>query len=41
MGVPESHGCVRMRNADLVALFAKVDVGTRVLIDEHGNCHGG
>jgi hypothetical protein len=32
MGVPRSHGCVRMRNVDVVALFDAVDVGTRVLI---------
>ena len=39
MGSPESHGCIRMRNADLVDLFEQVDVGTRVLIDEQGNSH--
>ena len=27
-----SHGCVRMRNADVIALFELVDVGTRVFI---------
>ena len=32
MGEPRSHGCVRMRNADVVALFELVKVGTRVLI---------
>jgi hypothetical protein len=32
MGVPRSHGCVRMRNADVVALYDLVDVGTRVTI---------
>lgn len=32
MGVPKSHGCVRMRNADVIALYDKVDVGTPVLI---------
>jgi L,D-transpeptidase YbiS len=32
MGVPLSHGCVRMRNADVVALFDAVRVGTRVQI---------
>ena len=32
MGVPRSHGCVRMRNVDVVALFDAVDVGTMVLI---------
>lgn len=32
MGVPLSHGCVRMRNADLVDLFDRVPVGTTVII---------
>lgn len=34
MGEPRSHGCVRMRNEDVIALFDEVDVGTRVVIDE-------
>jgi lipoprotein-anchoring transpeptidase ErfK/SrfK len=32
MGVPGSHGCIRMRNADVVDLFEKVPVGTPVVI---------
>lgn len=32
MGVPDSHGCVRMRNADIIALFDLVPVGTTVNI---------
>jgi L,D-transpeptidase YbiS len=32
MGVPCSHGCIRMRNADVVALFDEVPVHTPVLI---------
>lgn len=32
MGVPASHGCVRMRNADLVELFDLVPAGTEVEI---------
>jgi len=32
MGVPGSRGCIRMRNADLLALYDRVDVGTRVFI---------
>ncbi len=36
MGVPGSHGCVRMHNHDLIALFDCVAVGTRVYIAEHG-----
>jgi L,D-transpeptidase YbiS len=30
MGVPRSHGCIRMRNADVVELFDMVDVGTPI-----------
>ena len=30
MGVPRSHGCVRMRNADVIALFDRVGLGCRV-----------
>lgn len=32
MGSIGSHGCVRMRNEELIALFDLVDVGTRVVI---------
>lgn len=32
MGVPLSHGCVRMRNADIIDLFDRVGPGTAVLI---------
>ncbi|MFT4817863.1 MAG: hypothetical protein ACI97Y_000510 [Pseudomonadales bacterium] len=32
MGTPLSHGCVRMRNADLVALFARLQPGMAVMI---------
>lgn len=32
MGVPGSHGCIRMRNHELVTLFNQVSVGTPVLI---------
>lgn len=34
MGVPSSHGCVKMRNDEVIALFERVPVGTRVLIQE-------
>lgn len=34
LGVPGSHGCIRMRNSDLVELFDRVPVGTPVLIRE-------
>lgn len=32
IGRPASHGCIRMRNADVIELFAQVPVGTRVYI---------
>jgi L,D-transpeptidase YbiS len=32
LGVPASHGCVRMGNADVIDLFDRVAVGTRVRI---------
>jgi L,D-transpeptidase YbiS len=32
IGVPASHGCVRMNNADLMELFDRVAVGTPVEI---------
>lgn len=34
MGVPASHGCIRMRNEELVELFELTPVGTPVLIEE-------
>jgi hypothetical protein len=36
MGVPGSHGCVKMKNADVIKLFAAVSPGTKVFIGEHG-----
>jgi L,D-transpeptidase YbiS len=32
MGIPDSHGCIRMRNTDLVELFDLVPAGTAVEI---------
>jgi lipoprotein-anchoring transpeptidase ErfK/SrfK len=32
IGTPASHGCVRMRNADMAELFDLVEVGTPVVI---------
>ncbi|MCG5528068.1 MULTISPECIES: L,D-transpeptidase [Halorhodospira] len=32
VGVPCSHGCIRMRNADVIELFDAVDAGTPVWI---------
>lgn len=34
MGVPGSHGCIRLHNAAVVRLFDLVDVGTPVHIEE-------
>lgn len=33
VGEPRSHGCVRMRNADVIALFEQVAPGMPVLIE--------
>jgi len=32
MGVPSSHGCIKMRNQDVIELFDRVPLGTRVMI---------
>ncbi len=34
VGEPGSHGCIRMRNDDVIALFEQVPAGMRVLIVE-------
>ena len=34
LGAPGSRGCVRMRDSDIIALFERVPVGTRVEIVE-------
>jgi lipoprotein-anchoring transpeptidase ErfK/SrfK len=34
IGSPASHGCVRMRNLDIVELFDLVEEGTPVVIEE-------
>jgi len=34
IGTPASHGCVRMRNQDVIDLFNRVDEGCRVIIQE-------
>ena len=36
MGVALSHGCIRMRNADVIELFDRVAVGIEVMIIESG-----
>lgn len=30
VGVPFSHGCIRMHNSDVIALFEMIDIGTLV-----------
>lgn len=32
LGVPLSHGCIRMRNRDLLELFERVAVGARIFV---------
>ncbi len=34
LGAPGSHGCIRMRNTDVVELFDRVPVGTPVLLED-------
>lgn len=34
MGIPGSHGCIRMRNQDILELFEQVCVGDQVVISE-------
>ena len=32
MGIPSSHGCIKMRNSEILRLFDRVQAGTRVTI---------
>ena len=32
LGIPSSHGCIRMRNKDIIELYDKIKLGTLVLI---------
>lgn len=32
MGIPKSHGCIRMRNTDIIELFDLIEIGTTVHI---------
>ena len=34
LGVPGSHGCIRMASADIIDLYERVPVGTHVLLHE-------
>lgn len=40
MGTPQSHGCIRMRNADIVDLFDLVEAGTDVDIQDSSTASG-
>ncbi|MBA3542919.1 MAG: L,D-transpeptidase [Chthoniobacterales bacterium] len=33
IGTPASHGCIRMKNADLIALFDQIPPGAEVVIE--------
>ena len=35
MGMPMSHGCIRMRNKDVIELFELIDCNALVYISEH------
>lgn len=35
LGVPNSHGCIRMKNTDVISLFDRTPSGTHVLIDDN------
>ncbi len=35
MGVPRSHGCIRMRNDEIIQLTQWIKVGVRVFIDDN------
>ncbi|MEE8118037.1 MAG: L,D-transpeptidase [Gammaproteobacteria bacterium] len=37
LGVPTSHGCIRMRNREVIELFELVETGTEVVISEGDN----
>lgn len=37
---PGSHGCIRMRNDDVIDLFDRVETGTTVLIEAQGPVRG-
>lgn len=34
MGIPSSHGCIKMRNSEVISLFDRVSVGVPVAIRE-------
>ena len=32
LGIPSSHGCIRMKNKEVIHLYNQIEVGTLVLI---------
>ncbi|MDM0034838.1 L,D-transpeptidase [Variovorax sp. J22P271] len=34
LGVPTSHGCIRMANSDVINLFGRVSVGSLVTVED-------
>ena len=40
IATPGSHGCIRMRNEDVIDLFDRVEAGTRVVIEAQGPGRG-
>ena len=34
MGLPNSHGCIRMRNSEVIDLYNRISAGTKVFITE-------
>ena len=32
LGIPASHGCIRMKNIEVLELYNKIAIGTKVLI---------
>lgn len=33
-GIPTSHGCIKMRNSEIIELFSTIDVGTKIFIGD-------
>lgn len=34
LGIPASHGCIRMRNAEIITLYPDIPLGTHVVIQQ-------
>ena len=33
IGTPASHGCIRLKNDDIISLFERIEIGTQVYIE--------